>query len=80
MTDHTFRGYPVTDLQAAFDKVVNPDDRYAPIVAEVSIDELDIVCAAVEYFTRNIPKVLVVDMSCEKFVVFGSRLEPEGDN
>lgn len=84
MTDSTvtFRGYSRAALQAAFDKVANPDDWKDSICAMVPAEVLDLVCAAIEFFTSTVPSVIVVDFACNKFVVVaaGYRLGPAGDH
>jgi hypothetical protein len=78
----TFRGHTWAELDAAFKKVKNPDDWKAPICALVSADDLTVVCAAIEFYTATKPKVFVVDLDCEEFLVTaaGYRLGPAGDH
>lgn len=84
MTDHavTFRGYTGTALRAAFDKVKDPADWKGSIYALVPADILDVVCAAIEFFTSTLPAVFVVDFDCKEFVVVaaGYRNGPAGDH
>ena len=69
MGDVTSRGYRVEELKAVFDIVKNKDGWKAPIMATVAMDDLDAVCASIEYYVGTIPKVIILDLDCEKFMV-----------
>jgi hypothetical protein len=80
-TSVTFRGYTGATLRAAWDKVKSADWR-DPVCALVPADILDVVCAAIEFFTATKPAVFVVDFDCKEFVVVaaGYRNGPAGDH
>ena len=81
-TSVTFRGYTGAALRAAWDKVAPKSHWKDPICALVPADILDIVCAAIEFYTSTKPSVFVVDYDCKEFVVVaaGYRNGPAGDH
>lgn len=56
-SEYRFRGYTPAELAAAFSRVCDPDDWRAPISAWVSAGTIDVVIAAIEFFTATEPKV-----------------------
>lgn len=49
--------YAIPDMEAAFDKVSNPDDWRAPIDALVPGSEIGVTEAAITFFTGTVPTV-----------------------
>jgi hypothetical protein len=80
--DVTFRGYTGAALRAAWDLVKPSNGWKDPICALVSADVLDVVCAAIEYFTSTLPSVFIVDLDCKEFQVVscGYNAGPSGDH
>jgi hypothetical protein len=54
----TFKGYPADVLDRVFEAVGNPEDPCAPFVALVPENMVDVVCAAIEWFTAVAPVVI----------------------
>lgn len=49
--------FTIADMEAAFDKVSDPEDWRGPIDAIVSGSEIDVTEAAVIFYTGSVPKV-----------------------
>jgi hypothetical protein len=73
-----YKGYPVPVLHYAWDKVKDPTDWKKPVVAVVSADILDVVVAAIEYFTVTVPTVFCVDDETCVVVSAGYRMGSAG--
>jgi hypothetical protein len=62
-------GYRLEQLAAAFDRVRNPRDWKAPVVAEISVTERHVVEQAVLWFTDTVPVFVAIPGATERLVV-----------
>ena len=82
METYTFCGYTRDELEAAFNKVADPNDWRGPIDAVVAAGEVPIVDAAIAFFTATQTFLTPTDKSRKHFRVqsVGYRVGPAGDH
>jgi len=62
-------GYPLEQLAAAFDRVMNPRDWQAPIRSLIPEEERDVVEKAVRWFTETVPVFEAAPGTSDRLVV-----------
>lgn len=74
-------GYSVAVLEAAFEKVSDPEDWKAPIAASVPGELVSVVTAAIKFYTATVPTVSLDTRTMEYLITSeGYRMGPAGDH
>lgn len=77
----TYKGYTEQELQKAFKSVENPDDWKDEILAAMPGECVNVVCAAIEFYTATIPTVRLDTCTMTYYVSsIGYRMGPAGDH
>ena len=76
-----YEGYTVEQMKKAFDAVANPNDWKAPIAASMTGESVNVVVAAIKFYTATVPEV-TLDVATMRYHVHsdGYRNGPAGDH
>lgn len=76
-----YKNYSLEDLKSAFDKVADPDDWRGEIATSMPGECVNLVVAAIQFYTATNPKV-ALDIKTMRYLVTskGYRMGPAGDH
>lgn len=76
----TFRGFAIDDLQAIFSRIQDPADWRNPVTAEIPDEALDLVSAAIDFYTATKTRVVGGPTPDGKILIYakGYRAGPAG--